>query len=101
MASTGGRTVLNCNIDNSNAPRNWIRVDGRPLSARAYQTHSVLVIEITTAADAGVYRCYEQRPDGVDTLIVETEIIVNGMFFFKRDQYICAHLVCVIPSINV
>lgn len=80
MASIGGRTVLDCNIDNSNARRTWIRLDGRPLSRYAHQQRNVLVIEVTTAADAGVYQCHEQRPDSPRPIvIVEMEIVVNAI----------------------
>lgn len=83
MADIGGRTVLDCNHD---APpphvrRTWSRVDGRPLSRYAHpQRNNVLIIQVTTADDAGVYRCAERRPGhGGDVLIVEAEIVVNDI----------------------
>lgn len=84
VTSEGGRTVLNCNTDNANTPLTWIRVGGLPLSHHAYQTHNILVIEITTIDDAGVYRCFEQRPNGHENLITELEIIVIGMDFLPQ-----------------
>lgn len=80
VSSIGGRVVLDCNIDNANVRRTWRRLDGRPLSRYAQQHRNVLTIEVTTAADAGVYQCFEQRPGGLgDVLIVETEIVVHAI----------------------